>query len=201
MAALQSKLQNAQSQLDNYKSKLGALGAGNGNMDMPDFKPNSQKTRPFLKRLQLGTDLQTTRANYFWPTTTDIGLSVAYLASNRLDFGAGMSAKIGWGPSIGHVKLSGQGFSARLFLDFQLHKTYYLSGGYELNYQQAFTSLSQISPVTDWTRSGLIGISKVVSLNSKFFKKTKVQLLWDFLWYTQIPRAGSPFKFRVGYNF
>jgi hypothetical protein len=55
--------------------------------------------------------------------------------------------------------------------------------------------------VNDWTRSGLVGISKVVSLNSKFFKKTKVQLLWDFLWYTQIPRTAGPFKFRVGYNF
>jgi hypothetical protein len=200
IAALQSNLESAHQQLDQFKDKLSNLGSGSGDMDMPDFKPDRQKTRPFFKRLQAGTDLQTTRANYFFPSTTDIGLSVAYLASNRLDFGVGGSAKIGWGSNIGHVKLSGQGFSARFFLDFQIKKTYYLSGGYELNYQEVFTSVSQISSVKDWTRSGLVGFSKIVSLNSKFFKKTKVQLLWDFLAHYQLPRT-SEFKFRVGYNF
>ena len=169
-------------------------------MDMPDFKPNQQKTRPFLKRLQLGTDLQTTRPDYFSPTTTDIGLSLAYLASNKLDFGIGGSYKIGWGQNINHVKLSSQGASIRFFLDFQLRKTYYLTGGYELNYQQAFTTFSQISSVAEWSRSGLIGLSKIISLNNKFFKKTKVQLLWDFLSYSQVPRR-NPIVFRVGYNF
>jgi len=124
---------------------------------------------------------------------------VAYLASNRLDFGVCGSAKIGWGSNIGHVKLRGQGFSARFFLDFQIKKTYYLSAGYELNYQEAFTSFNQISSVNDWTRSGLVGFSKIVSLNSKFFKKTKVQLLWDFLERYQTPRR-TPIVFRVGYG-
>jgi len=200
MAALQSNLEAAHQQLDQFKDKLSSLGSGSGDMDMPDFKPGHQKTRPFFKRLQLGTDLQTTRASYFWLTTTDIGLSVTYLASNKLDFGVGGSYKIGWEHNISHVRLSSQGASIRSFLDFQLKKTYYLSGGYELNYQQAFTSLSQISSVTDWTRSGLVGISKIVSLNSKFFKKTKVQMLWDFLSYSQFPRR-TPIVFRVGYNF
>jgi hypothetical protein len=54
--------------------------------------------------------------------------------------------------------------------------------------------------VNDWTRSGLVGISKVVSLNSKFFKKTKVQLLLDIISFYQIPRT-NPVKFRVGYSF
>jgi hypothetical protein len=200
MAALQSNLESAHQQLDQFKDKLSSLGSGSGDMDMPDFKPNNQKTKSFLKRLQYGTDLQTTRANYFWPTTTDIGLSVSYQLNNRLDIGVGGSYKIGWGQSINHVKLSSQGASLRSFFDFQLKKSFYASGGYELNYQQAFTSFSQISSVNDWTRSGLVGISKVVSLNSKFFKKTKVQLLLDIISFYQIPRT-NPVKFRVGYSF
>lgn len=200
MGALQSNLESAHQQLDQYKDKLSSLGSGSGDMDMPDFQPNHQKTRQFFKRLEVGTDLQTTRASYFWPTTTDIGLSLTYVASNKLDFGIGGSYKIGWGQNINHVKLSSAGASIRSFLDFQLRKTFYMTGAYELNYQQAFTSFSQISSVTDWSRSGLVGLSKIVSLNSKFFKKTKVQLLWDFLSYSQVPRR-NPIVFRVGYSF
>jgi hypothetical protein len=200
LAALQSNLESAHQQLDQFKDKLSSLGSGSGDMDMPDFRPNNQKTKSFLKRLQYGTDLQTTRANYFWPTTTDIGLSVSYQLNNRLDIGVGGSYKIGWGQNINHVKLSNQGASLRSFFDFQLKKSFYASGGYELNYQQAFTSFSQISSVNDWTRSGLVGISKIVSLNSKFLKKTKVQLLWDWLSYSQVPRR-TPIVFRVNYGF
>jgi hypothetical protein len=168
-------------------------------MEMPDFRPNPQKTRSFLKRIEIGTNLQTTRASYFFPSTTDMGLSIGYRLNSRGTVGIGGSYKLGWGQSINHMKLSSQGASLRSFLDFQLKKSFYLSGGYELNYQQAFTSLSQLSAVSDWTRSGLVGISKIVSLKGRLLKKTKVQLLWDFLSYSQLPKT-NPFKFRVGYD-
>jgi hypothetical protein len=54
--------------------------------------------------------------------------------------------------------------------------------------------------LSKWQQSGLVGISKVISIKSKFFKKTKLQLLWDFLSYEQVPRTQA-LKFRVGYNF
>ena len=34
----------------------------------------------------------------------------------------------------------------------------------------------------------------------KVLKKTKVQFLWDFLSYKQVPQT-TPLKFRVGYSF
>ncbi len=49
MAALQSNLESAHQQLDQFKDKLSSLGSGSGDMDMPDFKPNQQKTRSFLQ--------------------------------------------------------------------------------------------------------------------------------------------------------
>jgi hypothetical protein len=201
MAALQSNLESAHQQLDQFKDKLSSLGSGSGDMDMPDFQPNPQKTKSFLKRIELGTNMQTTRANYFFPSTTDIGLSIGYKLPGNNIIGIGGSYKIGWGQNISHIRLSSEGASIRSFLDIKLKKSFYASGGYELNYQQAFTSFSQISSVNDWTRSGLIGISKIVSLGGKVVRKTKVQILWDFLWYSQEPRTASPFKFRVGYNF
>jgi hypothetical protein len=200
MASLQSSLQSAHQQMDQFKDKLNALGGGSGDIDMPDFRPKSQKTKSFLKRLELGTNLQTTRSNYFYPTTTDIGLSLGFKIGNTNVVGIGGSYKIGWGTDIQHIHYSSEGASIRSFVDIQMKKNFYISGGLEYNYQQPFTSFQQISAISHWQQSGLIGISKMVSLRSKLVKKTKIQLLWDFLSYYQMPRA-QPFKFRVGYNF
>jgi hypothetical protein len=198
IAAMQANLESAHDQLNRLKDKLSQFGEGGADIDMPDFKPEQQNTKSFFKRLQFGTDLQTMPASYFWRKTTDLGLSVTYLMSNKFDFGAGASYKIGWSQSVSHVKISSEGSSFRFFMDFQLKKTVYLTGGGELNYQQALISFNQISAVNVWNKSGLIGISRIVSLNSKFLKKTKIQLLWDFLYRSQVPET-SPFRFRVGY--
>ena len=69
-----------------------------------------------------------------------------------------------------------------------------------MNYRSEFKSIDQLKDLTAWSQSGLLGISKVFDVKSKFFKKTKLQLLWDFLSYQQIPRT-QPVIFRIGYNF
>src|SRR6202000_766808 len=93
-AALQGQLQSAESQLDTYKSKLSQLGAGNGNMDMPDFKPNDQKTKTFWKRIQYGANFQTSRNNYYFPTVTDFGFSLGYKLGHNNIIGVGASYKL-----------------------------------------------------------------------------------------------------------
>ena len=200
MASFQSNLENAHDQLDLLKDKIGQLGGGSADVPMPDFKPNNEKTHPFLKRLEIGTNIQTTKANFYFPTTTDFGLSIGYKMNGKLTLGIGGSYNVGWGQSINHIHITSNGASLRSFVDMKMIKNFYLSGGYELNYQNAFTSFNQISSVADWSKSGLIGITKMVSFTSKIVKKTKLQLLWDFLSYSQIPRT-QPIIFRVGYNF
>ena len=64
-AALTSNIQSAESQLQGYKDKLTQLGSGD--IDMPDFKPNDQKTKTFWRRLEYGANFQTTRNNYAFP--------------------------------------------------------------------------------------------------------------------------------------
>ncbi len=197
-AALQANLQAATSDIQNIQNKIRALGAGNGNMDMPDFKPNQQKTKSFFKRLEYGTNLQTTHAAYYFPTTTDVGFSIGYKLNDRNTIGLGGSYKIGWGKDIQHVDVSSQGASVRSFIDIQAKKSFYLSGGFEYNYQPA--TGQNITNLNTWQQSGLIGLSKIVSMKTKIFKKTKIQILWDFLSYDQVPR-GQPLKLRAGYNF
>ena len=114
--------------------------------------------------------------------------------------GIGASYKIGWGKDIKHIVITSQGMGLRSFLDIKVKKSFYASGGFEYNYQKPFNEAQQLYNLDDWQQSGLLGITKIVSIKTKLFKKTKLQLLWDFLSYRQSPRA-QPIKFRVGYNF
>ncbi len=196
---LQNNMQQAQGQLDQVKDKLNKLG-GNPDMNMPEgFKPNGQKTKSFWNRLEYGTNLQTQKSTYFFPTTSDMGLSVGYKLNDKSVIGVGGSYKLGWGNGWNNIRLSHQGAALRSFLDYKIKGSFFASGGFEYNYQPAVDSANVHTP-SAWTQSGLVGISKIVSLKSKVFKKTKLQLLWDFLSYQQVPRTQA-IKFRVGYSF
>jgi len=199
-AALQANLQSAQSQLAGYKDKLSRLGAGSGEIDMPNFKPNEQKTKSFWRRLEYGTNFQTTRNNYYFPTVSDFGLSVGYKLSDRSTVGLGASYKMGWGNGLQHIAFSSQGAGLRSFVEVRIKGSFSASGGLELNHTTPFTRFQQLRNWDDWTTSGLIGVTKTVSLKSRVFKKTKVQLLWDFLSYQQVPRTQAVI-FRIEYNF
>jgi hypothetical protein len=197
---IQKNLQAAQGQVDEIRSKLNALGSSGSDLNMPDFKPNNQKTKTFLQRLEYGSNLQTTHSTTYYPIMTDLGLSVGYKINDKNIIGIGASYKVGWGKDISHVKLTSQGTGFRSFVDINIKKSFFASGGFEYNYIQPFSSISVFNNISNWQQSGLIGITKIVSLNTKMFKKTKVQLLWDFLSYRQRP-AGQPLKFRIGYSF
>jgi hypothetical protein len=199
-SALQQNLQSADQQLGQFKDKLGALGGGSGDIEMPNFKPNGQKTRTFWRRLEYGSNLQTTRTNYYFPTTTDIGLSLGYRLNDKNTLGVGASYKIGWGNGINHIALSSQGVGLRSFIDIRIKGTFSATGGLEYNYTTPFTNFQQLRQIEWWTRSGLIGVSKTVSVKNRVFKKTSLQLLWDFLSYQQVPKT-QPILFRIGYGF
>jgi hypothetical protein len=205
---LQQNLQAAQSQLNTLKDKLNKLGGDSGSsddLDMPDFKPNMQRTKSFWQRLEYGSNLQTAKSNFF-PITTDVGLSIGYKLNDKNTIGIGASYKMGWGQDIKHIHITNQGMGLRSYIDIKLKGSFYLSGGLEFNYQPINSdslntnTVMHWNEIASWSKSGLIGVSKIVSIKSKFFKKTKLQLLFDFLSYGQVPRT-QPIKFRVGYTF
>ncbi len=198
---VQQSLGEAQSELSKLRNKFPSSGSTE---DMPDFKPKEQKTKTFLQRLEYGTNIQTVRSNFFYPTTSDIALSVGYKLGEKNIIGVGASYKMGWGKDIQHVAISSEGIGLRSFLDVKLKGTFFVSGGFEYNYQplniSSFPSVGVGQGEVAWQQSGLLGISKIISLKTKFFKKTKVQVLWDMLSYEQVPKT-QPVKFRVGYSF
>jgi hypothetical protein len=199
LASLQNSLNTAKQSITNMQAKLAKLGGGGGGMDVPDFKPNDQHSKTFLNRLQYGFNVQTTQGSYYFPNYSDIGLSLGYNLGHSNSVGIGASYKVGLGTGWQHIAFSSQGIGIRSYVDIHLKKSFSLMGGYELNYLEPFGAFKDIPQLNSWTQSGLIGIAKTISLKSALFKKTQVQLLWDFLSYSQVPQQ-PPVIFRVGYS-
>ncbi|MCG2618061.1 hypothetical protein LZZ85_27405 [Terrimonas sp. NA20] len=201
-AQFSQNMQEAQSQLNALKDKLHKLGGGSSDeLDMPEgFKPNKQKTKTFLQRIEYGLTMQSQRSNGFFPVTSDLALTVGYKLNDNSIIGVGGGYKIGWGKSINHIRITHEGVSLRSFVDVRLKGSFWLTGGYEQHYREGFKRIAELKDRSGWQESGLIGLSKVVDMRSKLLKKTKVQLLWDFLSYGKSPRPAA-ILFRIGYTF
>lgn len=200
IAAFQNTLQSAQSQLDGYKDKLNKLGIGNGDAQMPNFQPNDQKTKSFLGRLQLGFNFQTTHYNNYYPSLLSLGINLGYKLGHSNVIGIGWAYVLGTGDGIRDVHLTSQGMSLRFFINLKIKSSFSATGGFEYNYINPFNSYQQLKQIQDWQRSGLIGVTKTISMKSKVLKQTTFSLLWDFLSYQNTPQT-QPIIFRMGYNF
>lgn len=194
---LQQQVQQAQSALGKLKDKVNRMGGGSSDLEIPDFKPNQQKTKTFWKRLEYGLSIQSQKTNPFLPTTSDIVLTAGYRLNDKSTIGLGAGFKLGWGKNIKQINLTAQGMSLRSFLDIKLKGSIWISGGYEENYQQEFAKIDQLKNVNAWQKSGLLGLTRKYKIGKK---KGNLQLLWDFLSYSQLP-ATQPLKFRIGYTF
>ena len=197
-AAIQSNMQTAKAKLQALKDKVMQAGGGNSATAVPDFRPNTQKTKTLWGRLQYGVNMQSLPSSYVFPATSTFGASVAYKLNDRNMVGLGAAYLMGWGKDIQHIAITGQGASLRSFFQMKIKGTWSAYAGFEYNYQQIIYSVSQISNLNYWTKSGLIGITKQYHVSSKV--KGELQLLYDVLAAGQLPRT-APLVFRVGYNF
>lgn len=195
---VQQNIQQAQAQLNTLKNKINSLGGGGSDREIPDFKPNNQKTKSFWKRVELGTDLQNTRGTSFLPITSDLGLSVGFRIDDRNVFGFGASYKMGWGKDIRRISITHEGIGLRSYLDIKLKGSFFISGGYEQNYRTRFDNIQQLRVTpSNWMQSGLVGVKKKYSIGKKY--KGNMQLLFDFLYKTHVPET-QMILFRLGYG-
>lgn len=197
MAQVRQNLSEAQGQLGKLKDKLNKLGGGSGDLDMPDFKPNTQKIKPFLDRLEYGANVQFSKNNQWVPSAANLALTLGYKINDKSLAGIGVSYSAGLG-TIQHIEITSQGIGLRSYLDWKIKNSFYASGGYEMNYNSAFKNIEELKNESAWQRSALLGISKKYQITKKV--KGKLQLLYDFLAYKHSP-VSQPFLFRVGYNF
>nr|WP_307735023.1 hypothetical protein [Chitinophaga nivalis] len=184
----------ARSKFEELKSKFPDL---DNAADMPNFKPNDMKTKSFLQRLEFGSNIQFQRSNKFFPSTSDLAGQVAYKFHKNGSVGVGMSYKLGMGTGFDNIRFTSQGMGIRSFVDWKLKGTFFLSGGYEQNYQPNYATLAD-GAGQPWTQSALLGISKKYKISSKM--KGNMMVLFDFLYNQHVPRT-DPVKVRMGYNF
>lgn len=194
---VQQSIAGAQSQLNQLKEKVNQLGNNGRDIDLPDFKPNDQKTKTFLQRIELGANIQTQRARNYFPTTSDIGLSAGYKVNDRSIIGIGLSYKAGLGSGWNRIALTHQGIGIRSFADCKIRGAFYVTAGYEQNYLSQFHKLNELKNYSSWQVSGLIGIAKKYKVSRKL--KGEMKLLWDFMSYQQVPRTQA-ILFRLGYT-
>lgn len=204
MAQVQQNLAQAHSEMNKLKDKINKLGGGSSDMEIPDFKPNEQKTKTLWQRLEYGFNVQFSKSNSLVPSTSDIALSLGYKLNNKSTAGIGISYKLGLG-NLQHISFSSQGIGWRSFWDYKIPSPFggsggglYVNGGYETNYNAGFKNIEQLKNYSGWQRSALIGISKKYKISKKL--KGNMQLLYDFFARDHVP-VSQPILFRVGYNF
>jgi hypothetical protein len=208
-AQISANMQAAQSELGKLKDKYltPALSTGGEGVDgLPNFRKKEVKSKTFKQRIELGSNFQFGRPSRYTSSQMDIGVNVGYRVSDNSTIYGGISYKLNYG-SIDNFYLQHGGFSLRSGYDVKLKKQFFLSSGYELNYNQSFKSFSEIlnaygtsgigNPLQS---SALIGISKKINMKTKFVKGTKLSLLYDVLYNSHIVPTQA-LVLRTGFNF
>jgi len=219
LAYLQQQMQKMETQLQQIKNTLAQYGTGNitggtmgsaaggmtggttglsnGNMTAPDFQPNSQHTRTFLKRLQYSLVVQNSPSTAVLPAISSLGLNIGYKVNDKSTVGIGGSYLLGLGYGLRDIHLSNQGVGIRSFVDIKAKGSIWITGALEYNYLQQFASLQDIPHIDVWQRSALIGITKKYRIGKR---ENNLQLLYDLLANSEVPK-GQPFVFRLGWGF
>ena len=198
LETMQQNFQQAQAEVSKLKDKVMQMGGSNSDANIPNFKPNNQKSKTFLQRLEYGSNFQFSKNNSLVPTTADIALSVGYKLNDKSVIGIGGSYKVGLG-TLQKISISHQGIGIRSFIDWKLKWQIFVTGGFEMNYNAQFKRISQLQTYSDWQQAGLVGLTKKINVKTKFFKGTSVQLLYDMLYQNHNP-VSQPILFRMGYS-
>jgi hypothetical protein len=198
-AYLQQQAQAGQQALDQLKSKAGQLGlsSASGDQVMPDFVPNSNHNKTFFQRLQVGFNIQNSGSSGLLPVTSALAATLGYKLTDKVLVGIGAGYLLGLGNDLRSIHLSSQGLNLRSFLDVKAKGSFWLTGGFEYSWYQAFTRLRDIPNLDVWQKSALIGVSKKYTIGRR---GGSLQLLYDLLYQHEVP-YGQPLKFRIGFNF
>jgi hypothetical protein len=186
-------------QMPDVKNKFANLlgGSGGADAELPDFKPNTQKVKSFLKRLDYSSEIQFGAANNFLPTTANIAMTVGYKLNDKFSTGAGMSYILGLGQGWNNLKLSSEGVGFGTYLKMKMKKGFNVQGGSEWNYNTHFNKIIDLKN-NGWQQTALLGFTKSMKAGKK--AKSEIKLLYDFLHNSHRPST-QPFIFRVGYHF
>jgi hypothetical protein len=214
-AQISANMQAAQAELTKLKDKIIKAGSSStieGEDGLPSFQKKDLKSKTFKQRLELGSNFQFGRPNRIVASQADVAMSLGYKLSQSKICGLGISYKLNYG-SIKNFYLQHGGVGLRSFMDWKIKKQFFITGSFELNYNESFKNFSEIQNANGttgignaWAQSGLIGLTKKISFapakggKTKLIKGTKVQLLFDMLYNTHVIPT-QMLVFRIGQNF
>ena len=184
--------------LQSLKSKLPVGGKNADAATVSDFTPNSQKSKTFRQRLEMGTDFQFGKSENFLPTTATMGLTLGYKLSDKNSAGVGVNYLLGLGNGWKHIRLSNQGLGFRSYVKWKFKGNLFFQAGGEWTYMFQFNSIEELKQARNWQQATLIGLSKTYSINRKV--KGNIQLLYNLLHNQNQPRT-NPLVIRFGYGF
>jgi hypothetical protein len=190
----QQSVQSARGELNQLKQQLSKWG-GDSDAEVPDFKPNAQRSKTFIQKLEFSANIQSNRPNSLFPVSSELGMAIGFKPNNKFIVGFGGAYRVGWGTSFSNIRISHQGVGLRSFLDWKLKGQFFMSGAYEQNYFSEIRSISQLRDFSSWKSSFLMGVSKKYSIGKK--KKGEMKLMYDFFSQTKSP-VTSPVVFRIG---
>lgn len=194
---MQQQIGNARTEISNLMDKVNTAG-GMGDKDVPDFKPNSQRTKSFRQRIEFGTNLQFGQSTNYLPASSDIGLQAGYKFSDKSSAGIGAAYKLGLGAGWKDIRFSSESVGLRSYVKTKLKGSFSIQGGAEWNYMTKFASIEELKDYSAWQTSALLGLVKSYKIGKKV--NGNVQLMYDFLHSQHVP-ASQPVLFRIGYNF
>jgi hypothetical protein len=194
---MQQGVQQAKAELSKLGQRLNELGGGSDGLEIPGFKPNHQKTKSFLKKMEFSAEVQSGKTNNLFPASSDFGLSAGYKPTDKLVVGIGGSYRMGWGSGFTNMRITHQGVGIRSFIEWKIKGKLFLSGGYEQNYYSEIKRLRQLANHNGWKESALLGVDKKYSIGKK--KNGQMKILYDFFSQNRVP-ATSPLIFRMGFG-
>jgi len=195
----QQKVGQAEQQISELKNKLSVLGGsgGSGDVTVPDFKPNGERTKSFMQRVVVGMSLQTQPSTVLLPATANLALTLGYKIRSNVIAGVGAGYRLGVGNGINHISFSSQGVNLRSYLDVKIKGGWWMTGGMEYNYMQEFTKWQSLLQPDIWQKSALVGLEKKYRAG----KRTgNLQILFDALYNQNTPKS-QPIVFRTGIEF
>ncbi len=187
---LQKKFDDALAKVTKAKKKFPDL---ESLKDAPKRPPNPLEGQPFNKRLRLGGNLQVNRQA---PTSIDFSAKLGYLLNPKAQIGIGMAYRFSTGTNFSSFALNDELFSAKLFFDHFIYKSFYLQSVLEWN-RTELKDKTDISLGTHWVQSGFVGLGKEFAISKKL--KGSMSVLYNFLHDEKSPYK-KPFVFRVGFR-
>lgn len=167
--------------------------------DVPDFKVNPMKSKPFSERIKYGINFQFTPGTIFVPVAGEIGGSVGYMFTQKLTSGVSTFYRAGFGDGLRKFEWSDNGWSYGAYSEYQLRRILYVYGTFEKKYFTDVNYRNESLNKSAWKSSAMLGAKLKVETKKKK-RAYSMTLLYDFLHENKLPFTPA-LVYRAGWEF